>query len=105
MNKVIYVCKNSLKPGGCLPLSQDYINVDDHNLKHHLPSLLSIQLKFHVGPPWEGGTKVCINCQGHMTRWPQCQYMVEILVNILLQYQKSEGPVTSFIVGLPGPSI
>ena len=27
-----------------------------------------IKAKFYVEPPWEGGTKVCINGQGHMTK-------------------------------------
>ena len=27
-----------------------------------------IKEKFYVEPPWEGGTKLYINCQGHMTK-------------------------------------
>ena len=27
-----------------------------------------IRAKFYVEPPWEGGTKVCINGPGHMTK-------------------------------------
>ena len=27
-----------------------------------------IKAKFYVEPPWEGGTKVCINGAGHMTK-------------------------------------
>ena len=27
-----------------------------------------IKAKFYVEPPWEGGTKVYINCPGHMTK-------------------------------------
>ena len=27
-----------------------------------------IKTKFYVEPPWEGGTKVCINGPGHMTK-------------------------------------
>ena len=27
-----------------------------------------IKAKFYVEPPWEGGTKVCINGHGHMTK-------------------------------------
>ena len=27
-----------------------------------------IKAKFHVEPPWEGGTKACINGPGHMTK-------------------------------------
>ena len=26
-----------------------------------------IEAKFHVDPPWDGGTKVCSNGPGHMT--------------------------------------
>ena len=28
----------------------------------------SIDAKFHMEPPWDGGTKVCSNCPGHMTK-------------------------------------
>ena len=27
-----------------------------------------IQAKFHMEPPWDGGTKVCSNGPGHMTK-------------------------------------
>ena len=27
-----------------------------------------IEVKFHVEPPWNGGTKVCSNGPGHMTK-------------------------------------
>ena len=27
-----------------------------------------IKTKFYMEPPWEGGTKVCINGPGHMTK-------------------------------------
>ena len=27
-----------------------------------------IEAKFHVEPPWDGGTKVCSNGKGHMTK-------------------------------------
>ena len=47
-------------------------------VRRHRPSTISnvfssetawpIKAKFHVEPPWEGGTKVCINCPGHMTK-------------------------------------
>ena len=35
-----------------------------------------IKAKFYVEPPWEGGTKVCINDPGHMTKMaatPVCE--------------------------------
>ena len=28
----------------------------------------AIEVKFHVEPPWDGGTKVCIWGPGHMTK-------------------------------------
>ena len=28
----------------------------------------SVEAKFHMEPPWDGGTKVCSNGPGHMTR-------------------------------------
>ena len=27
-----------------------------------------IKAKFYLEPPWQGGTKVCIICPGHMTK-------------------------------------
>ena len=27
-----------------------------------------IEAKFHVEPPWHGGTKICSNGPGHMTK-------------------------------------
>ena len=27
-----------------------------------------IEAKFHMEPPWDGGTKVCSNGPGHMTK-------------------------------------
>ena len=27
-----------------------------------------VEAKFHVEPPWDGGTKVCSNDTGHMTK-------------------------------------
>ena len=27
-----------------------------------------IEAKFHMEPPWDGGTKVCSNDPGHMTK-------------------------------------
>ena len=31
-------------------------------------NIMSAKAKFYVEPPWEGGTKVCINGPGHMTK-------------------------------------
>ena len=27
-----------------------------------------MEVKFHVAPPWDGGTEVCLNGPGHMTK-------------------------------------
>ena len=27
-----------------------------------------IEVKFHMEPPWDGGTKVCSNAAGHMAK-------------------------------------
>ena len=36
-------------------------------------------------PPWEGGTKVCINGQGHMTKIAAMSIYGKTLQNLLLQ--------------------
>ena len=30
--------------------------------------LKPLEAKFHMEPPWDGGTKVCANGPGHMTK-------------------------------------
>ena len=47
-----------------------------------------IKAKFYVEPPWEGGTKVCINGPGHMTKMATTPIYGKTLKN-LLQNQKS----------------
>ena len=42
-------------------------------------------------PPWDGGTKVCSNGQGHMTKMAAMPiYIVKPLKNLLLQNQKAD---------------
>ena len=48
-----------------------------------------IKAKFYVEPPWEGGTKVCINGLGHMTKMAATPIYGKNLKNLLLQNQKS----------------
>ena len=48
-----------------------------------------IKAKFYVEPPWEGGTKVCINGPGHMTKMAAMPIYDKNLKNLLLQNQKS----------------
>ena len=40
-------------------------------------------------PPWEGGTKVYINCPGHITKMAAMPIHGKNLKNLLLQSQKS----------------
>ena len=48
-----------------------------------------IKAKFYVEPPWEGGTKVCINGPGHMTKMAAMPIYGKNFKNLLLQNQKS----------------
>ena len=43
-----------------------------------------IEAKFHVEPPWDGGTEVCSNGPGHMTIYGKN------LKNLLLRNQKTD---------------
>ena len=42
-----------------------------------------IKAKFYVEPPWEGGTKVCINGRGHMTKMAAIPIYGKNLKNLL----------------------
>ena len=51
----------------------------------HSGTAWPIKAKFHVEPPWEGGTKVYINGHGHMTKMAAMPlYMVKTFKNLLL---------------------
>ena len=61
-----YVNENLLTPGGCLFLARGFI----HAYVHYLIIFFSetswpIKANFHVGPPWEDGTKVYIDSPCH----------------------------------------
>ena len=47
-----------------------------------------IEAKFHVEPPWNGGTKACSNSPGHMTKMATMPIYGK---NLLLQNQKAHG--------------
>ena len=55
-----------------------------------LESARLIEAKFHVEPPWDGGTKVCSNGPGHMTNMAAMPIYVKNTQNSenLLQNQK-----------------
>ena len=62
-----FMFMKKLTPGGCLHLP--YINVYDHNIQtSSLKPLGRIKGKLYVEHRYIGGMKLCIKCQGHMTR-------------------------------------
>ena len=56
-----------------------------------------IKAKFYVEPPWEGGTKVCINVPGHMTKMAAISYMVKTLKNLRLQNRRDDFHETWYV--------
>ena len=48
---------------------------------------LPIKVKFYMEPPWEGGTKVCINGLGHMTK------MAAIPIHTLKNFSRTRSPM------------
>ena len=48
-----------------------------------------IKAKFHVEPPWDGGTKVYINSPGNMTKMAPIPMYDKTFKNLLLQTRKS----------------
>ena len=54
-----------------------------------LKPLGPIEAKFHMEPPWHGGTKVCSNGPGHMTNMAAMPH-VKTLKNLLLRNQKAD---------------
>ena len=59
---------NFMSSGGCLPLPWGYIHVYDHNNYSNIFSEAARPAKYYVENHSEGGTKVCINRQGYMTK-------------------------------------
>ena len=49
-----------------------------------------IEAKFHVEPPWDGGTKICSNALGHMTKMAAMPIYVKNLKNLLLRNQNAD---------------
>ena len=51
-------------------MPRGYKHVHDHYFQTSSSQQLlgQFKAKFHVEPPWEGGTRVYINGQGHMTK-------------------------------------
>ena len=49
-----------------------------------------IEAKFHVEPQWDGGTKVCSNDPGHITKMAAMLIYGKNLKNIFLRNQKTD---------------
>ena len=45
----------------CMYVLSTFSNISSETTK-------TIEAKFHVEPPWDGGTKICSNGPGHMTK-------------------------------------
>ena len=56
-----------------------------------------IQVEFYVGPPWDGGTKVCINGPGHMTKMAATPIYGKNFKNLLLQNQRADFHETWYV--------
>ena len=56
-----------------------------------------IKAKFYVEPPWEGGTKVCINGPGHMTKIAAMPIYSKNLKNLLLQNRLADFHETWYV--------
>ena len=83
-----------------------YMNISgqDHSLtlvQGHLDSTCSTffsletarpnEAKFHVDPPWDGGTKVCSNGPRHLSKMAAMPiYGKSIILNLLLGNQKAD---------------
>ena len=56
-----------------------------------------IKAKFYVESPWEGGTKVCINGPGHMTKMAAMPIYGKNLKNLLLQNRRADFHETWYV--------
>ena len=57
---------NIKSQGHSLTLAQGHLDSTFSNI-FSLETAWLIEAKFHVAPPWDGRTKVCLNGPGHMT--------------------------------------
>ena len=49
-----------------------------------------IEAKFHVEPPWDGGTNIYLNDPGNMTKMAAMPIYGKNLKNLLLRNQKAD---------------
>ena len=76
--------------------SRSFIDLGPRSLRFNISNFFSletarpIEAKFHVDPPWDGGTKVCSNGPGHMTKMATMAIYGKNLKNLLLWNQKAD---------------
>ena len=56
-----------------------------------------IEAKFHMKPPWDGGTKFYSNCPGNITKTAVMPIYGKNLKNLLLRNQKAYDIETSYV--------
>ena len=77
--------------------SRSFIGLGPRSLRFNILLFLSletaksIEAKFHLYPPWDGGTKVCSNGPGHMTNMAVMPIYGKTFNNRLLWNQKAYG--------------
>ena len=55
-----------------------------------LETFWPMEAKLHVVPSWDGGTKDCSNCPGHMTKMAAMPIYGKNIKNRLLRNQKAD---------------
>ena len=61
-----------------------------------------IEAKFYMEPPWDGGTKVCSNSDGHLTKMAAMPIYGKNLKNLLFRNQKAYDLDTWYVAsGVP----
>ena len=61
-----------------------------HSLNISSETTGPIKVKFHIELLWDGGTKICANGLGHMTKLAAMPIYGKILKNLLLRNQKAD---------------
>ena len=67
-------------------------NLSDSIFLNFLSSITArpIEVKFHMKPPWDGGTKTCSTGPGHMTKMAAMRIYGKIFKNLLLWNRKAD---------------
>ena len=60
-----------------------------HSINISSETTWPVKVKFHMKPSWDGGTTVCSNAPGHMTKAAAMPIYGKKLKNLLLRHQKA----------------